>query len=57
MISEGRIGKLGIKLNMPGNNSEIKIENVLIRIVTLRESKATYSREESDPTSREVHAR
>jgi hypothetical protein len=54
VITEGRIGKLSIKINMPSNNSEIKVENVLIRVTSLRESRTNYSREEADGMSQEV---
>lgn len=56
VITEGRIGKLSIKINMPSNNSEIKIENVLIRVSLLRESRTNYSREEADGMNPEVAA-
>lgn len=54
VITEGRIGKLSIKINMPSNNSEIKVENVLIRVSSLRESRTNYARDETDGISPEV---
>jgi hypothetical protein len=54
VITEGRIGKLSIKINMPSTNSEIKIENVLIRVASLRESRTNYSRDETDGINPEV---
>lgn len=53
-ISDGRIGKMNLKLGIPGSNSELKIENVFIRVVSLRESNATSPSEDPDQATAET---
>ena len=41
---------------MPSANSEIKIENVFIRVVSLRENKSSSNREENEQLGTDVSA-
>lgn len=54
IVAEGRIGKLSIKLSMPTSNSEIKIENVFVRIISLRENRNMNPKEDGDQTGTET---
>lgn len=49
-----------MKLNLPGNNSAIVIENVFIKLVSIRESKGSSGREDmpntNDPLASDVRS-
>lgn len=39
---------------MPSANSEIKIENIFIKVISLRENKTNVSRDDGEQTGTEV---